>query len=384
MITRFCLLLSVLILISGCGGGKGKDTDSGTPTNRPASNSNQQPTGGSDGGGGSTVPQIVFDSVPPVGSFNDLRGRALGVTANDYRVAVFIYVNGWWTKPYWDVSKRLTTINSDGSWTCDITTGGSDQNATKIVAYLVPKTYMPPIATGQAEIPAEVAANAVANLEVTRSGSSVNRVIDFAGYKWVVKKSDTPVGPPDSGNYFSDSSQDVWVDSQGKLHLKISHSSGKWTCSEVICSRSFGYGTYTFTLDTDPTLLDKNAVLGLFTWNDAPEYAHREIDIEFSKWANSTDPNSQYVIQPWDQPNHRHRFNLPQSSGPSVHSFAWSAKSVVFQSSQGEPWTYSGSDIPVPGWENPRINLWLVGGYASAPSDGKDIEVVVDGFNFTQ
>src|SRR5712671_6333376 len=73
---------------------------------------------------------IVFTSVPPYGSFNNLQGVVHGVNPANYRVAVFINVNGagWFTKP--TCGAPLTTIQTDGTWTADITTGGSDQDAT--------------------------------------------------------------------------------------------------------------------------------------------------------------------------------------------------------------------------------------------------------------
>ena len=356
-----CLIMAASIV--GCGGGGGK----------PA------PVTGD--------PAIVFDSVPPLSSYADLQGRALNIAPDDYRIAVFIYVAGWWTKPYWHESQRLVPIRPDGTWTCDITTGGNDQTATRIAAFLVPAGYMPPIANGLADITAEVSQHAVSSIEVTRSVSGVARVISFSGLEWTVKKSDAPVGPPDAGNYFSDSPQDVWVDSEGRLHIRISSRNGRWYCSEVVCTRSFGYGTYRFTLDSDPAALDQNAVLGLFTWDDAADYAHREIDIEFSRWGSAGDPNSQYVLQPWDQPDHRHRFNLAAVSGSSAHSFTWAQNSIVFESTQGSmrlaSWTYSGSGIPTPGSENPRINLWLVGGSIAPPAGGRSIEVIVRAFEHT-
>jgi len=43
---------------------------------------------------------IEFTYVPPYGSFEDLSGKVTGVKPADYRVAVYIYVEGWWNKPY--------------------------------------------------------------------------------------------------------------------------------------------------------------------------------------------------------------------------------------------------------------------------------------------
>ena len=88
------------------------------------------------------------------------------VNPADYKVVVYIYVNGWWTKPYW--AQPLTTIQRDGRWVCDITTGGSDILATKIAAYLVPNGYTPPLMSGDATLPAPLETGAIAKVEVAR------------------------------------------------------------------------------------------------------------------------------------------------------------------------------------------------------------------------
>ena len=46
-----------------------------------------------------SIPTIEFTNVPQYGSFDDLQGRVTNVTPADYKVAVYIYVSGWWTKP---------------------------------------------------------------------------------------------------------------------------------------------------------------------------------------------------------------------------------------------------------------------------------------------
>ncbi len=73
------------------------------------------------------------------------------------------------------------------------------------------------------------------------------RQIQFSGYTWNVKTSnDQLMGP--GPNYFSDSTETVWIDEEERLHLKITQTAGKWICAEVVSEKSFGYGKYVFYL----------------------------------------------------------------------------------------------------------------------------------------
>ena len=118
--------------------------------------------------GGSGPPVIEFTYVPPYGSFDDLEGQVWHVQPDQYRVTVYIKVgSGWWTKPYWD--NPLTFITCDGSWICDITTGGFDNEAIEIVAFLVGAGYDPPLAGGEPELPADLYQNAADIAQISRS-----------------------------------------------------------------------------------------------------------------------------------------------------------------------------------------------------------------------
>jgi hypothetical protein len=46
----------------------------------------------------------------------------------------------------------------------------------------------------------------------------------------------------------------------------------------------------------------------------------------------------------------------------------------------GAMYVYRGSDVPKPGDERVRLNLWLYGG--NAPSNGQPVEIVVEAFAF--
>lgn len=336
-------------------------------------------------------PTIEFTYVPPYGSFDNLQGKVTDVNPAEYKVAVYIYVSGWYTKPYYN--SPLTPINSDGSWTCDITTGGYDQYATSVKAYLVPNGYNPPQMSGQRTFSDELKDNSVASIEKPKRP---DRHIIFSGRDWIVKFSTIPEGP--GPNYFSDSNESVWVDRQDRLHLKIVKVDDTWYSSEVILNESLGYGQYVFYTASRIDQLDQNVVLGMFTWEtEAAENHYREMDIEYSKFSNPVDVNAQFVVQPWTTSGNRYRFNLNLSRNDSVSAFRWSADNVSFRSVQGEnlntlnssdmisSWVYNGSDNPPPGKENARINLWLFDPnnvVGKPPSDGKEVEIIVKKFEF--
>lgn len=114
---------------------------------------------------------VEYLAVPPYGSSADLRGRARGVDPDHYRVTVYVFLEtcalGWWgPKPY--QVAPLTRIDRDGTWTVDITTGGCDEQATRIAAYVVPAGYVPPPLQGEFSLPEELGAHAVAAQEVVR------------------------------------------------------------------------------------------------------------------------------------------------------------------------------------------------------------------------
>jgi hypothetical protein len=205
--------------------------------------------------------------------------------------------------------------------------------------------------------------------------------ISFSGYEWTVKDHNRKIGP--GPNFFSASN--VSLDDAGRLHLQIRKSGNRWTVAEVINTASLGYGTYSWTIGSAP-VFDPNVVLGLFTWNDAPDYNHREIDFEYAKWGNASDTNNaQYVVQPYSTAGNEHRFRDPYLVAGVTHSFTWRPDRVDFRTDYANgtshTWAYTGPDVPVPGGENARINFWLFRG--SAPQDGQDASVVIESFRHT-
>jgi len=219
------------------------------------------------------------------------------------------------------------------------------------------------------------------------AAAAAPRTVNFAGITWAVKSSSGELWGP-GPNRFSDAQSNVWVDEAGRLHLAITVENGVWKCAEVVAQQSFGYGSYRFTVETDVANLDARVVLGLFTWNDNPAYNHREIDIEFSRWGYPLDPtNAQYTVQPYTASANLLRWTLNPGYGQTVHSFRWTKASIGFDSrfagNSLKSWNYTRrANIPKPGGENPRINLWLFQG--APPLNGQPVEVVLSKFEFVR
>jgi hypothetical protein len=226
------------------------------------------------------------------------------------------------------------------------------------------------------------------------------RSIVFSELQWEVKASgqDRKLGP--GPNYWGDGEDNVSVDQQGRLHLKITkqpaeNGRSRWQCAEVISKQSFGYGEYRWRLDT-PIKADPKVVLGLFTWDvdsESDRFHHREIDIELiSTWGDAGATNAQFCVQPWTTRKNRHRFALPDAAQPpTIHTFTWAKDNVLFRSLRGqdgrdpearsllEEWRCSGPAIPPTGGENVRMNLWLL----SPPGeDFNEVEVTIRSFEF--
>jgi hypothetical protein len=214
------------------------------------------------------------------------------------------------------------------------------------------------------------------------------RSLEFSGYPWSVKTSLPETAGP-GPNYFSNSEDNVWVDSDGRLHLRIEKRAGVWYAAEVVSEDALGLGEHHFFLEGPVDRMDPNAVLGLFTWDDDPAENHREIDIELSRWGDPDNENSQFVVQPFDTAGNLRRFESALSGDLSRYRFDWQPGQIVFLAQRGQDddpsegdviaqWEYAGPDIPTPGSARTRMNLWLMSG--EPPSDGDAVEAIVNAF----
>ncbi|MCD6340198.1 MAG: glycoside hydrolase family 16 protein [Verrucomicrobia bacterium] len=276
------------------------------------------------------APSVELTYVPPIGSYELLEGVVRGVDPDQYGAAAVIEVFGtWWTKPSW--AAPVTKLDAHGAFKIDITTGGQDPAAARIGVFAVPLDAETPLLAGASQIPQALYDLAVAYTIVDRASGTQS--IECAGRKWKVKETGDYVWGPGPNRF---SAKNVFVDDAGRLHLRITGENGVWRCAEATLEESLGYGSYRFYLESDVSGLPDPIVLGMFVYSEDPEYAHREIDIEFSNGPVVGAPrNWQYVIQPYDLPGHRHRFAVPVPLPRSTHVFTWTPDSVFFESFEG-------------------------------------------------
>ncbi len=218
-------------------------------------------------------------------------------------------------------------------------------------------------------------------IETGQSDASSRRVISFAGRDWWVKNG-MNMGP--GPNNFSDSFESVWVDDDGKLHLKIRQIDGVWHCAEVWTLEPTGYGNYLFWLESRVDLYDPNIVAAPFLYADDLS----EIDIEFSRWGDPDYPCGSYTVQPYYIEGNNHPFEVALEGSWTSHSFLWQPDYVRFRSLHGhyeepphegfviEDWLYEGASIPAESGEMLlHINLWLMSGLP--PLNGQEAELIV-------
>ncbi|MHA1272396.1 MAG: glycoside hydrolase family 16 protein [Promethearchaeota archaeon] len=210
---------------------------------------------------------------------------------------------------------------------------------------------------------------------------SDSNIINFSGYRWYIRDTGGEKEGP-GPNYFINDNKSVWVDENGYLHLKIRKINGTWYCAEIFSEKSFGYGIYSFEMESGFEDLDINIVVGLFVYLDD----NNEIDIEFSRWGQKNSDNAQFVVQPYYHFGNLHRFNIDQKEQDSIHKFQWCQNYIKFWSIWSEDssiiqeWAYLGSDIPESSTEKVHINLWLIDGLA--PSNNAETEVIIKKFEF--
>ena len=220
--------------------------------------------------------------------------------------------------------------------------------------------------------------------------ASETRVVRFSGYDWEVR----PPGEGGPGPNSWDQSG-VWVDAQGRLHLRLTRRGGRWQCAEVTSLRSFGFGRYQFQVTGRLDRLDPNVVFGLFDYprrGDGPDGTN-EIDIEYSRWGNPANfpaGATIYLAHAGPKPV-SYPFPMPPGLIATTQRFIRRSDAVRVQCLRGHRdddrgeyahWAFRPADRQrVPQQALPvHINLWLMRG--KPPQDGKEVEIIIRQFSF--
>src|SRR5207237_76888 len=98
----------------------------------------------------------------------------------------------------------------------------------------------------------------------------------FSDLDWVIRSAGT--GGPGPNRW---DPKNVWVDPDGRLHMKISHVGDEWRCAELNTRRRLGFGRYQFQVIGRIDRLDRSVVLGLFDYPtpDVGKDGTNEIDV---------------------------------------------------------------------------------------------------------
>jgi hypothetical protein len=192
--------------------------------------------------------------------------------------------------------------------------------------------------------------------------------------------------------------QNVTIDANGYLHLRIVNNAGTWTASELFTTDRLGFGTYQWQVDGPIDTYDKDVVLGLFPYGPAAGIGTdgtNEIDIEYSRWGQANGPNGDWTDYPASGTTVgelSYTFSLGGAT-LSTSRFTWSSAGIAstllggleaVNDSTGliKSWTYAPANptTNIPQQALPLgINLWC---FDSPPSDGNPVEIVIRDFVF--
>lgn len=328
-----------------------------------------------------SAPNVTFDRVPraDIGGpdkVDTIQGHAAGVAPGQQIVLYAKSEEIWWIQPYTD--KPFTKVERNSTWKNQTHLG------LEYAALLVDPGYRPPQTT---EMLPPVGAGVVAEKVVEGTGPAPAippvKTLHFSGYDWTVRTAGSYRG----GSHNSFDSANAWTDEKGALHLSITKRGADWMCSEIRLARSLGYGTYRFTI-RDASHLEPSSVLSMSTWDGVgAEDNRRELDIEISRWGNTTNENAQYVVQPYYIPVNIARFTVP--AGVLTESIHWEPGRATFSTVARSPGAsipravnehVFTSGVPSTGGDAVRINLYVFG-KGQVPQK-QNAEIVIDKFEY--
>ncbi|MGA2420883.1 MAG: hypothetical protein ABSG69_12425 [Candidatus Acidiferrum sp.] len=326
------------------------------------------------------TPSIAFTKIPPAAQggrerVDNISGRVTGARP-DQHIVVYARSGPWWVQLFPD--QALLPIQPDGTWSTQTHLGF------EYAAMLVEPGYAPPPTMDTAP----TQGGSVVAVEIVKGTGEPQiapvKVLRFSGYDWNVR---TIAGDRGGTNNLYDA-DNAWTDASGALHLRIKKRDGKWSCAELVGSRSLGYGTY-IAVVRDISHLQPAAVLSMNTFDDfGGEQHYREIDVEMSRWGDAANKNNaQYGIQPFYVPGNVAAFAEPP--GTLTHSMHWESGLAKFKTVRGDSMNASApvvsehvftAGVPTPGQEKLEFLFYVIASNKNPMQ--KEDEVVVEKFEY--
>lgn len=317
-----------------------------------------------------TFTQVPFSNDGGPSTTGVFAGTITNSLPGDHVVIYAFSGQQWWVQP--TALEPFTAVQADGSWSAQIhlghkyaallVRGGYDAAAKRpSLPSLSRKIWAEAVADGVAQPPAKV------------------KTLHFSGYDWNALETMKDIG----GKAHRYDPDNVWVDAEGRMHLRLFRTKYEWVCSDVSTQRSLGYGTYRFDLE-NPGALDPSAMLSLNTWtDDVDNQNHHELEVHVSRWGNPESKNAEFVVEPYYVPSNVYRFEMP--AGPMSAIFHWVPGSAAFTAQRPgtqtpvATWNFT-TNVPTSGPE--RIHVSLCEYAYGHVSLQRDTEVVLDRFQF--
>jgi hypothetical protein len=325
-------------------------------------------------------PTIEFTKIPPAAQggrerVDVIAGRVASARAGQ-QIVVYARSGPWWVQPWPD--KPLIPIQADQTWSTPTHLGF------EYAALLVEPGYHPPPTMDVAPTQggSVVAVEIVKGVGPTQSAPT--KPLHFSGYDWEVR---TIASDRGGLNNLYDG-DNAWTDASGALHLRMKRRADRWSCAEVVLTRSLGYGTYIVVV-RDTSHLEPAAVLSMNTFDDfGGDQHYRELDVEISRWGDAASKNNaQYGVQPFYVPGNVAPFTAP--SGTLTHSMHWESGRASFKTVGGSS-IHAGapvvsehvftSGVPSPGQEKVQLFFYVVASDKHPLQN--ETEVVIEKFEY--
>lgn len=327
-----------------------------------------------------SAPSIEFTKIPPAAQggrerVDTIAGRVSGAHAGQW-IVIYAKSGPWWVQPWPD--QALIPIQPDSTWST------STHMGFEYAAMLVEPGYQPPPTMDVAPTQGGLVSALKIVKGVGQPQFAPTKPLHFSGYDWKVR---TIASDRGGMNNLYDP-DNAWTDASGALHLRIRKKGDRWSCAEVVLTRSLGYGTYNLVV-RDTSHLEPAAILSMNTYDEwAGEQHYREWDLSIGRWGDAANKkNAQYEIQPFYVPGNAALFSEPP--GTLTHSVHWESGQVSFKTVRGSstrpgvPVVFEyvfNSGVPSPGQETILLSFYVVASETS-PLQNEN-EVVIEKFEY--